>query len=503
MKMEIMKLNKIIYLLEQIDKNFQDSYVVGGILRDILLDKDVFEQKIVDIDLIIKNLDSNRLKDLIYINNLPFVVLDEENQIYRTVVKFENYNNMVFYIDFANYFVLFEDLKRRDFTINSLCVNLKDFISFLKVRRKDFIAKKIIHNFNSAKDIKNRIIRIVEKKNFEEDPLRILRLARFIACGFKPDRYTEKYAKIYSKLLKKVSIERISEELKKIFNVESYKVLEWMDKNKILEEIFPDIRYVKLKGKNTQFRKFYFHPEGLWQHIKLTYKSIEKIIKNLKSYYPLYYKDIIENLKDKLYLLKYVVLFHDIAKPLVVKKIGNRVRFFNHEIKSADIAKNVLHRLKLSNEDIKIITDCIKNHMRLGNLCSNKDNITERAYLRLVRDTESFFYILILFSLADRMSYENIPLNARKKYFKKFITIKKFIEFTNNVLMFFKEYKFKTSLPKLIDGNEVMKLFSLQPGPLIGKLLSVVREAQMVGKIDSKEEAVLLIKKYLKNHKIS
>lgn len=110
---------KIINLLKKVNKNFTDCYVVGGALRDILLEKNFY-----DIDIIIKNLNTKKLNKIICEINLPFVILDKENKIYRTVVKEENFT-----VDISSYTNLGKDLLRRDFTINTLLMSLEDFIS--------------------------------------------------------------------------------------------------------------------------------------------------------------------------------------------------------------------------------------------------------------------------------------------------------------------------------------------------------------------------------------
>lgn len=496
-----MKLNRgsLYKLLYEIDRKFQNVYVVGGILRDIIVTKKenflLDSLQYVDIDIIIENLEVNKLKNIIKRYKLPFVTLDEENKIYRTVIKRDE---VVVNIDISSYIRLEDDILRRDFTINTLYIKLSDFIKYIK-KGRNFVIKNLTDLSGCAlKDIKNRKISVVGKDSIKEDPLRILRAARFMCYGFKMDKNTENLCIKYKSLLKNVSRERINEEIKKILNFDSYYVLEWLDKNSILEEIIPELKILKIKGKNTQFKKFYFHKEGLWQHTKLTYRELEEILKNLKKYFPKFYSEILCEIKKYIYLLKLVAIFHDIAKPLVAKKEKDKVRFFHHEIKSAEIAYEILKNLKFSNFDIKLVYEIIKNHMRLGGLFNNHTSLTERAYLRLFRETEGFLYLLLVFCLADRLSYEVVPIKERKKFFKNFQPVKKFIEFENIILKKYKEYRTKASLPKLINGYDVMKFLNIKEGPIVGKVLKFIKEAQILGKISTKNEAIKLAKKYYK-----
>jgi len=498
MKMGSMNYNKLLKVLKDIKKNFKTAYVVGGILRDIMLNKKMLMSNEIDIDLLLYPFDFNLLKNIVQKNNLPFVILDEENKVYRTVIK----DNLLINLDFSTYEKFEEDILRRDFTINTLCLELKYFIEYLVDKKLHIITKNLIDYTGLAlKDINKKILRVVEKNNFVADPLRILRLARFMCLGLKPEKNTVLLAIKNKHLLSNVAKERINYELKKIFNSVSYKVLEWMDKYGIIEEIIPEIKILKTMGKNTQFKKFYFHPEGLWQHVKLTYKSIEEVMLNLKKFFPQYYKQIYSEIHSKEYILKYIVLFHDIGKPFVVSKEGQRIRFFHHEEKSVEIAKKSLQELKLSNKEIQVITDVIKNHMRLGSLYNNKENLTERAYLRLFRDLGQNLTYLILFSLADRLSYEVIPLNVRKKYIKNCSSIGEFVKFENFVLKKHEEYKKKSSIPRLLTGYDVMKLFRIPEGPLVGKILNYIYELQLLGKVVTKQQAVKFAKEYFETLK--
>jgi poly(A) polymerase len=500
--MAVMKCYKdyLIKIFKKFEKEFKNSYVIGGFVRDFIINKGELKNcNQIDIDIIVENLNVDGFKKILKSFNLPFVVLDKKNRIYRTVLKT---NEFLVNIDISSYSDFQEDIFRRDFTINTLCVKLENFLKYLSSSNKKFIIKNIIdYTKKGIPDIKRKILRLLREENIKEDPLRILRAARFMCYGFKIEKNTEKLCIESKKLLKNVAKERVNEELKKIFDLESYDVLKWLDKNEILEEIIPEIKILKIKGRNTQFKKFYFHPEGLWQHIKLTYKQIENVVRNLHKYYPKYFNNFKNEIKGKVYILKLCSLLHDIAKPDVAKYYKDKVRFFRHEIKSAETAYKILKNLKFSNYDIDVIYGVIKNHMRLGSLFNSYDVLTDRAYLRLFRETEKYLYFLLMFSLADRLSYEIIPIKERKKYFKNFKTLKTFIEFENNIVAKYIEYVKKSSLPRLVTGYDVMEIFNIPEGPLVGKVLKLVEEAQLLGKICNKTEALKLIRKYLRNLK--
>ena len=285
--------------------------------------------------------------------------------------------------------------------------------------------------------------------------------------------------------------------LKKIFVVNSsYEIVEWLDKMKILETIFPEIKVVKTKGKNTRFKQFYFHKEGLWQHIKLTYKKVEFVLENITKILgkeSVVIKKYFEEKNEKIFCLKISALFHDIAKPYVIKNIDGRIRFFYHETMSKEITVKQLKKFKLSVNEINIISKLVENHMRIGNLCHSK-NVTDRAIYRLFNEMGEVFLPLIILSLADRYSYDSIP--ERKKDLEQ-NEMPKFIKFVKKLIKKWIEYKKRCCLPKIVDGNIIMKKFKISEGPVVGKILTEIREQQMLNKIKTLQEALDYVQLHL------
>jgi len=158
--------------LNKISVQFPDVeiYCVGGIVRDFYLGKENFDK-----DLIVQNIDACEFAKILGEKlDATFIPLDEENKIYRLVL-----DDKKTCIDITNPVEnsIEKDLKRRDFTINSIAVNLKTL--------------EIVDINNGIKDLKNKKIRMIEEKNFSDDPLRLLRAYRFQAVtGFDLDSKT-------------------------------------------------------------------------------------------------------------------------------------------------------------------------------------------------------------------------------------------------------------------------------------------------------------------------
>ncbi|MHB9154994.1 MAG: CCA tRNA nucleotidyltransferase [Endomicrobiales bacterium] len=456
-----------------------EVYIVGGWLRDRLLGR-----KNRDLDLavpgdprVFARKTAKKLKGTL-------IVLDEENRIYRVVLK----NNPYFaYLDFARMKGpdIRSDLAKRDFTITSMALPLPE--------RGKIELSKLIDPFGGRADLKRSLVRMTSPAVFKDDPLRLLRAFRLAAeLDFRLEPSTRRMIALRSALIRNSAPERIREELFKILSRDCSSVwVREMERTKLLERIIPEITPMKSSA-----RRFYFHPLGLWQHAIETLISLEVLLAHLDRYFPRYQKKIEEHLDTALSsgisrrsLLKLVCLLHDVAKPACAARVEKRMRFLGHEEKGAALAGEILRRLRLSNKEIRIAKSLIASHMRPVSL-SQAGVLTSRAAFRLFRDMGSDVPDLLLLALSDWHSYKRLKTRRPAGLRKQEATLRELIR------RFFAE-KEKPSAPRLIDGNALMKALRLSPGPLIGKLLELVGEAQALGKIATQKEALDLARKQL------
>jgi len=449
-----------------------NSFLVGGFLRDYLLKKKNF-----DIDIIVGKDEKRAVEKVAKVFKTTYFPLDEERGIWRIIYK-------KFFIDIAKISEdsLLEDLKRRDFTVNSLCINIKSIKKYIE-------KEKIVDYFNGKKDIEKKIIRMIDEKNIKDDPLRILRAFRISSqINFKIEKKTLSCILKYRKLLKTISGERIRDELWKILeNDNSHIYINELFKNKILEEIFPDFKLYYDDPNH------YFHKDGLWGHSYYALKSAEEILNDLKKYFPRvkrklenYLESYIDGRTRRKIILKLGVLLHDIGKPVTAKRINNRLRFFGHEAKGVKITKNILNRLKGSKKEFSTLKTIILNHMRVSNLFENK-TITKKAIFRFFRDTGDDVVNLLLLSLADRLSYKVVK--EQKKVLEKHYLL------TKKLIYRFFLSKNKVNPEPLLNGFEIMKLLNLTPSKKVGELKNKIIEMQALGKIRTKKQAIAFLKK--------
>ena len=458
-----MNIKNIIKILSGKTKPGQKIYLVGGFLRDVLL-----KRKTNDLDFVV----NKNIRD--FVNSIALklkgkvIILDDRNRIYRIIVS--GSDGETCNLDFSHMQGknIQLDLDRRDFTINAMAMDIEH--------------KDIIDPFGGIKDLNNKIIRKVSDRIFNDDPLRLLRAYRFQAeLGFDIEQDTSKLIRKYARFIKKPAKERVRYELLKILQTnDSSKIVDVLDKQKLLEPIFPEILVMKKSA-----RRFYFHPEGLWQHSKESLVSLEIILKNVKKLFPQSSEKIIRHITPRIGLIKFITLFHDLAKPKSIKRINNRIRFFGHEREGAKKIARIMGRLKFSNKEISIAEKIVKNHMRPGNLLQAKI-LTERAIYRFFRDLGDETVDLLLLSFADRHSY--LKIRATKKEvsdYKKFAGLM--------IEKFFKQKELEKR-EKIVNGHIIMKKFGLKPGPIIGKLLKIVEENYILGKIKTTELALEFIK---------
>jgi poly(A) polymerase len=457
-------------------------YVVGGFVRDIFLQ---CVNNIHDIDLIINNKAYEYSKKISNFFDGKLIILDNINKIYRIILKYTLY---IKHIDIAlmNGNNIQDDLLKRDFSINALAFKLSTFKDF----GLDIISPKK-SKLNVFNDLKLKIINTLSEESFVADPLRMLRVFRFMSqLKYAPTKSTFKQIKKCAHLICNIAPERIKSEFCQILSSSNaYTLIKHMYKCKLLTEILPEIKSIENVDK-----QYYYHPGGLLQHSFETMKSVEDILNNLKIYFPQIYIDLQQHFNintifseyvTRSNLLKFVAFFHDNAKPETVTYQNNKIHFLGHETKGALKIKQIMTLMRFSKRDIDVATFLVENHMRPSNLTKNKI-ITTKATLKFFRDIKDNTPDLLILSMADWYSYiklKGFSIQTLKKQEKK----------VQKLLINYYEYKRKITLPKIIDGNIIMKQFKLHPGPYIGTLLKIVNDAVAKGQISSTKEALEIL----------
>ncbi|MCG2696137.1 MAG: HD domain-containing protein [Candidatus Portnoybacteria bacterium] len=403
-----------------------EVYIVGGCVRDLLLG-----QKPKDWDittnakpeqirkLFPKNFYENKFGTVSVITNAKDETLKVvEITPFRLEGKYSDKRHPD-EITFAK--TLEEDLGRRDFTINALALN------------KD---KKIVDYFDGQKDLKNKIIRTVGKadERFSEDALRMLRAVRF-ACtlGFSVEEKTFKAIQKNADWIQMISNERIRDELIKIFETEkAAHGIDLLRQANLLKYILLELE----KGVGVSQNKHHIY--DIYEHSMRSLDEASKKKFNLE--------------------VKVAALFHDIGKPVAKAGEGPDSTFYNHDYIGAKFTFKILQRLKFPNKFIDKVVLLVKNHM----FVSDPERLTDAGARRLIKrvGTENISDLINL-RVADRLG-----MGRPKEKPYRLRTIEYMIEKVSKDPISVKMLK--------INGNDIMKLLSIQPSPKVGAILDVL-----------------------------
>lgn len=336
-----------------------------------------------------------------------------------------------------------DDLNRRDFTINTLAIN---------VEKPDF--NEIIDTFGGLDDIKNKIIKtpLDPDKTFSDDPLRMMRAIRFATqLNYKINEETFKSIVKNKERISIVSVERITKELQKIVASPIPSIgFKLLFDSGLLKLIIPEM--VDLYGVET----------------------INGISHKDNFYHTLQVLDNVAKKSDNIWL-RWAAIMHDIAKPKTKKFVENEGwTFHGHEIVGMYLTKNIFKRLRLPlDNQLKFVQKLVKLHLRPMALV--KDEVTDSAVRRLLYEAGDDIDDLMILAKAD------ITSKNEKK-------IKTFLNNYDKVILKLKEVEEKDKLRNWqppISGETIMETFNLKPSKTVGEIKTAIREAILDGKISN------------------
>ena len=349
------------------------------------------------------------------------------------------------------------------------------------------------------------------EERFKEDYSRMLRALR-LSCQLDFDIENNTWKAILKNiknLNKKsaddylVSREVIAKELVKSFDCNPVWALELLDKAGVLKMLMPEL----LKMKNCpQPEKF--HAEGdVWKHTKLALNFLNS--KKFKQEFLIFnfqfqnkFKNSNSKIDSKLKIknLKLIpseviwgLLFHDVGKPYTIT-FADRIRFNEHDTTSVKIFRKTAERLKLSSAGLNVdLTEkIIGKHMlpTHGQIENMKETTIEKYFFN--PDFPGRELMMLIY--ADISA--TIPPSGKPDF-------SSYNQLKNRIKKLAPKTKNKKNLPKeILDGNEIMKILKIQPGPKIKEIKEYLREKQLAGKIKNKKEAKKIITEKYGNDKV-
>jgi len=344
------------------------------------------------------------------------------------------------------------------------------------------------------------VIRSVSERAFPSDAARLLRAVRLAAeLGLTIERRTEVLIRRYSHLIANVAGERIREELLRLLSApQSERSLLYLDDLGLLTAIIPELAGTKgVEQPKEHFWDVFEHSvkvviavdfllhQGGWEYAGDEVLAIAPWSEVLAQHFA---QEVSSGSTRRL-LIKLAALLHDVAKPQT-KAIGEdgRMHFLGHAKLGAAITVDILERLRFSSKEVKMAEIMVREHLRPGQM-GQGELPTHRAIYRYFRDTEEAGIDILFLSLADHLATRGPQLNLAGW--------QEHTQMVEYVLAQHFEQERLVVPPKLVNGHDLISIFSLSPGPKIGKLLEAVREAQASGEIATREEALAFIREHL------
>src|SRR3954467_11208216 len=327
-----------------------------------------------------------------------------------------------------------DDVQRRDFTINGLLLDPEN--------------DQVLDYVGGQMDLKNGIVRAIGNpvRRFEEDKLRMLRAVRFAArFGYKIENETFAAIEGLATEIKQVSRERVRDELLKMLTEgHARRAFELLDKTGLLDCILPEITRMKGVQQPPQF-----HPEGdVWTH---TLMLLEQLPAGVSS------------------TLALGALLHDVGKPATFRVAPDRIRFDGHVEVGEKVAAEILRRLRLSNEEAAQVLALVAKQKGFADVTKMKDSNLKR-FFRLPRFEEH--------PERHRMdcSASNGNLNS--------------YNFTRHKLVEMPATEIRPE--PLVKGNDLIGA-GYEPGPRFKEILEAVEDAQLEGRLRSRDEAMQFV----------
>jgi len=463
-----------------------ESYVVGGLVRDVLLGRDT-----ADIDLAVAANALEVAPEVASIVDGKYVLLDKVNKIGRVVLV----NNEIpaakvqYEVDFSTFENNIEqDLARRDFTIDAMAVELSQLA-------RDSSSIELIDPFGGYQDLHRGVIQAVSETAFSSDAARLLRAVRLATeLGFTVDKKTEALIRRDSGLLTGVAGERVREELLRLLAVpDAGQSFSYLDELGLLIPMFPELE--ETKGVE-QPREHYWN---VFDHSLKAVSAVDFLLRQTTWDYAseevlaaVPWSDMLAQHFDRKVsggstrrsLLKLAALLHDVCKPQTKALDGSRIRFLGHAREGAVVAADMLERLRFSTREIKLVETEVRHHLRPVQMRQN-ELPSRRAIYRYFRDTGEAGIDILFLSLADHLAARGPNLDP--EHWREHVRL------VDYVLSQHFEQESVTHPPKLIDGHDLISIFGLRPGTRVGEILEVVREAQASGEVTTREEALSFI----------
>lgn len=464
-------------------------WLVGGFVRDALLGRPNHDLDLAvdgDVQAVARRL-ANKLGGTV-------VPLDPEHGTYRVALREPVGGIRELDLTRLRAPTIEQDLCRRDFSINAIAVPVAEPVQF-------------IDPTHGADDLAAHTVRVASPAAFTDDPLRLLRTVRFaVELDFAIEAATITLARRGAHLLPRAAPERQRDEFARILATDhAASGVRLLDRLGLLSVLLPDLDAAR--GCEQPSEHYY----DVFDHSAETLAALDLMLRHeppearreAERWAALWARlSHVPNVRERLdaplaegrtrrVALKLAGLLHDVSKPETksVDPETGKTRFYGHPNLGAKRAGRLARTLRFSTKEVELIALLIEEHLRPGMLAAPGEVPTPRALFRFYRDLDGAVEELLLLNLADHAAARGPRLG--------FEEWARHVDYVTWLLRTLYEDETVARPPRLLDGNELMRELALAPGPIVGRLLEAVREAQAAGEVRDREAALALARREL------
>ena len=389
-----------------------------------------------------------------------------------------------------------DDLRRRDYTIDALGAPLAEVAAGVV---------EVIDPTGGLADLEARLVRATSEEALREDRLRPLRGARIAAqLGFEIETSTREMISRHAARVAEAAPERQRDELMRMLAApRAAPGIRLLDELGLLSAVLPEMDVTRgVEQPKEHHHDVFGHsiaalealdtlladeaPEG--EHDGRLWRELWGALEWWDAGHE-YFRELVAVGTPRRTLVKLCGLLHDIGKPATKTfEESGRMRFFGHSDTGAEIAGQLMRRLRFSGREREIVMRMIEAHLRPVQMAQDRAP-TKRAVYRYFRATGEAGVDTLFLSLADHLG--TVGPNVSWEGFRAHVAV------VSHILHLRFADEDVTSPPKLVSGDDLMRELGLEPGALLGELLEAVREAQAAGDVSTREEALALARQRL------
>jgi len=427
-----------------------ELYIVGGTLRDLILDRQCsdFDFAVRGASILATQYAHDTKSTLVPLDTTP------RRETFRVVIK----KNVHFDFSELQGNTIESDLSQRDFSINALAVSLPNFIKG---------TKKYIDPHNGESDMKNKVIRVLPGPIFSKDPLRILRAFRFMSVlEFQIESNTLKKIKTLRHKINQVSPERIWSELTILFNSKKASPsIQLMSDSGLLESVFPEL----------------FKKEKIPSGLRIL-NHLESLLSNPKQIRGKPLTEIKKFLLEKPQLIRLGSMLYPVTKKSFTKQIGS-----NRKPNRKTNHGKILAELRASNADIDFVGAIISCSHSVANTKLNfaDDHSSRLKLYQFIYQNEQGLVPGLYLHLANRL---DLPTEKEWKTDPRAIAVRNIFDF------YFQTYLPAKRKKPLLNGNDIQDISKIKPSPTFATILYKIEEARVLGVINTRSQAISFAK---------